>query len=206
MAADPSISPEQLLERACAGNLQALAELLDLYRNYLAILARVHIDTTLQPKADPSDLVQEACLHAVRDFPHFRGTTEAEFLAWLRRILAHRGIAMIRRYKQARQRDVTREEQIAAEIDQSAQALALVPMSTHYSPSQSAARREMGVLLADALAGLPEHYRDALILHHLEQRPIAEVAQRMGRTVDSVKKLLARGLIRLRSAMEGMKS
>jgi RNA polymerase sigma-70 factor (ECF subfamily) len=203
MAAGNSVSPEQLLKRAKAGDGGALAELLNLYRNYLAILARVHIDTTLQAKADPSDLAQETCLQAARDFPQFRGSTEAEFTAWLRKILAHRGIAMIRHYKGAKRRDVTREEQITAEIDLSAQVLARVPVSPHYSPSQSAARRETAVLLADALATLPGHYRDALVLHHLEQRPLADVAKRMDRSVDSVKKLLARGLIRLRSVMEG---
>ena len=201
MAAGDSVSPEQLLHRARAGEREALAELLSLYRNYLAILARVHIDTTLQAKADPSDLVQEACLQAARDFSHFRGSTEAEFTAWLRKILAHRGIAMIRHYKGAKRRDVTREEQIEADIDQSAQALARVPVSPHFSPSQSATRREMAVLLADALATLPSHYRDAFVLYHLERRPLAEVAQRLGRSVDSVKKLLARGLIRLRTVL-----
>jgi RNA polymerase sigma-70 factor, ECF subfamily len=202
MAAKSSVSPEQLLERARAGNAQALADLLSLYRNYLSILARVHIDTTLQAKADPSDLAQDACLQAARDFAQFRGTTEAEFTAWLRKILAHRGIEMIRHYKSAKRRDVRREQQIAAEIDHSAQALARVPVSPHYSPSQSAARREMAVLLADALATLPGHYRDALVLYHLERRPIVEVAERLGRSVDSAKKLLARGLIRLRAVME----
>jgi RNA polymerase sigma-70 factor (ECF subfamily) len=203
MAADIPASPEELLQRAKAGDRQALAELLNLYRNYLAILARVHIDTTIQAKADPSDLAQETCLQAARDFPQFRGSTEAEFTAWLRRILAHRGIALIRHYKGAQRRDVAREEQIEAEIDHSAQALAHVPVSPYFSPSQSAARRESAVLLADALATLPSHYRDALVLHHLEQRPLAEVARRMGKSVDSVKKLLARGLIRLRALMEG---
>jgi RNA polymerase sigma-70 factor (ECF subfamily) len=202
MAVDNPVSPEQLLEQARAGNRSALDDLLSLYRNYLAILARVHIDTTLQAKADPSDLAQEACLQAARDFPQFRGSTEAEFTAWLRKILANRGIAMIRHFKGAQRRDVMREEQIEAGIDLSAQALARVPVSPRYSPSQSAARREMAVLLADALATLPSHYRDALVLHHLERRPLAEVAARMGRSVDSVKKILARGLIRLRTVME----
>jgi RNA polymerase sigma-70 factor, ECF subfamily len=202
MAVDKSVFPEQLLDRAKEGDRHALAELLSLYRNYLSILARVHIDTTLQAKADPSDLAQEACLQAARDFAQFRGFTEAEFTAWLRKILAHRGIAMIRHFKGAKRRDVAREEQIEADIDHSAQALARVPVSPHYSPSQSAARRETAVLLADALATLPSHYRDALVLYHLERRPLAEVAERLGRSVDSVKKLLARGLIRLRAVME----
>lgn len=202
MAEDHSAQPEHLLERAKDGDPWALAELLSLYRNYLAILARVHIDVALQAKADPSDLVQETCLQATCDFAQFCGTTEPEFTAWLRKILAHRGIAMIRQYNGSQRRDVTREARLEAEIDFSAQTLARVPVSPCHSPSQSAVRRETAVLLADALAALPSHYREALVLHHLEHAPLAEVAQRLGRTVDSVKKLLARGLIRLRTEMK----
>lgn len=202
MAEDYSAQPEQLLELAKDGDPYALAGLLGLYRNYLSILARVHIDVTLQAKADPSDLVQETCLQATRDFAQFRGTTEPEFTAWLRKILANRGIAMIRQYKGSQRRDVTREAQFKAGVDLSAQALARVAVSSRHSPSQSAVRRETAVLLADALAALPSHYRDALVLHHLEHLPLAEVAQRLGRSLDSVKKLLARGLIRLRTEMK----
>ncbi len=201
MAADNPVSPERLLERAKAGDRQALADLISLYRNYLVILARVHVDTTLQAKADPSDLAQETCLHAARDFHQFCGSTEAEFIAWLRKILAHRGIAMIRHYKDAQRRQIVREAQLEAELDLSAQALASIPVSSRHSPSQSAVRRETAVLLADALATLPSHYRDALVLYHLERRSLAEVAERLGRSLDSVKKLLARGLIRLRTVM-----
>src|SRR6476620_5669238 len=103
------IDPDQLVERA--REKQALADLLGLYRNYLLLLARVHIDANLQAKADPSDLVQETCLMAARDFLQFRGKTEAEFIAWLRQILAHSGAAMIRRFKGAESRDVDRELQ-----------------------------------------------------------------------------------------------
>jgi RNA polymerase sigma-70 factor (ECF subfamily) len=199
---DNSQDPEQLLRRAKDGDRLALAELLGLYRNYLAILARVHIDTNLQAKVDPSDLAQEACLQASRDFVQFRGFTEAEFTAWLRKILAHRGIAMIRQFKGTQRRDPTREAMIEAEIDSSALALGRVAVPAFHSPSQSAARREAAVLLADALARLPTHYRDAMVNYHLERRSLAETATRMGRSIESVKKLLARGLIRLRTVME----
>ena len=99
---------------------------------------------------------------------------------------------MLRHYKGSQRRDVAREQQLKAQIDLSAQVLARVAATSHYSPSQSAAHREAAVLLADALATLPQHYREALVLHHLEQRPLAEVAQQMDRTTDSVKQLLAR--------------
>jgi RNA polymerase sigma-70 factor (ECF subfamily) len=66
--------PESMIARAKQGDAKALASLLELYRNYLAVLARIHIDRQLQAKIDPSDLVQETCLDVYRNFGRFRGS------------------------------------------------------------------------------------------------------------------------------------
>jgi RNA polymerase sigma-70 factor (ECF subfamily) len=57
------------------------------------------------------------------------------------------------------------------------------------------------VLLADALGQLPPDYRQVIVLHFLEGLPSAEVARRMGRSVNSVEKLWIRALGRLRRAL-----
>ena len=67
--------PGDLLRRARAGDDAALGALLEHYRAYLALLARLQIDHRLQGKADPADLVQETFLEAHRSFPRFRGET-----------------------------------------------------------------------------------------------------------------------------------
>ena len=72
------------------------------------------------------------------------------------------------------------------------------------SPSQRAARREREVLVADAIGQLPEHYRDVVILRHLEGLKFREVAARMDHTVDSVEKLWVRALITLRHLLRDM--
>jgi RNA polymerase sigma-70 factor (ECF subfamily) len=66
---------EQLLQQARAGHAPALGTLLERYRAYLSVLARVQIGRRLRGKVDESDVVQEAFLGAARDFPQFRGTT-----------------------------------------------------------------------------------------------------------------------------------
>ena len=65
--------PEELLRQARAGSSPALGELLELYRSYLALLARVQIGQRLQGKVDAADLVQDAFLEAHRHFAQFRG-------------------------------------------------------------------------------------------------------------------------------------
>jgi RNA polymerase sigma-70 factor (ECF subfamily) len=193
--------PTHLLEKARGNGGEARGQLLEHYRGYLTLLARLEIGRKLQGKVDAADLVQETFLEAHRSFYRFMGQTEAEFLSWLRQILAHRLAKLLRRYLGTRRRDVHLERDLAVELDQSSQLLdrGLVVMSP--SPSQQARRRELAALLAEALERLPEDYREVLILRHLEEQTFPDVARRMGRSVEAVKKLWARAVPRLRDVL-----
>ncbi len=198
-----SADPQPLLERARGGDSVALGQLLELYSNYLTLLARLQISRRLQGKVDAADLVQETFLAAHRGWPQFRGGSEGELVAWLRTILAATVANLVRHYLGTQGRDIRLERQLAAELGQSSCVLDGGLFAIQSSPSQQAARREQGVILADALGRLPADYREVLILRHLEGLSFPEVAQRMARTLDSVKKLWARGLERLRRSLGG---
>jgi RNA polymerase sigma-70 factor (ECF subfamily) len=195
-AADPD--PEHLLGLARGGSASALGQLLELYRAYLTLLARLQISRRLQSKADASDLVQETFLQAHEHFARFRGRTEGELVSWLRQILATTLANLVRHYCGTQRRDVRLERDLAAELDESSRALDQGLVAKHSSPSQRAARREQAVLLANALARLPADYREVLVLRHLEGLKFADVACRMGRSLDSVKKLWTPALAELR--------
>ena len=195
--------PEQLLRLARGGDGTALGLLLEMYRNYLGLLARYQIGRRLQGKVDASDLIQETFLEAHRDFGQFKGSTEPELVSWLRRILATNLANQMAHYRGTQRRDVALERELSAELDRSSRVLDYSLIAKGSSPSQRAARREQGVVLADALGKLPEEYRQVLVLRHLEELSFPEVAQRMGRTVFSVKNLWARALAKLRRSLEG---
>jgi RNA polymerase sigma-70 factor (ECF subfamily) len=193
--------PERLLFLARGGDVAALGRLLERYRGYLALLARLQIGRRLQGKVDAADLVQETFLKAARDFATFRGQDEEALAGWLREILACSVANLVRHYLGTRRRDQRLERELAEELDRSSRALDGGLLARGSSPSQQAARREQAVLLADALDQLPDDYREVLILRHLEELSFPDVARRMGRSLDSVKNLWTRALARLRRTL-----
>jgi RNA polymerase sigma-70 factor (ECF subfamily) len=196
------IDPTVLLDLARSGDTQAMSRLLDHYRPYLAMLARVSASRRLQAKYDDSDLVQETLAVVQRDLPRFQGTTEAELTAWLRAIMASVSGKFVRHYTRQR-RDASLERRIEDEFCQSSVAVGRVLSGPDSTPSEKTIKRERAVILSRALSELPADYREALILHRLEGLTMAQTAEKMGRSSDSVQKLLARGLLDLRRRLKG---
>jgi RNA polymerase sigma-70 factor (ECF subfamily) len=170
------------------------------YRNYLRLLARTQLGPRLQAKLDASDVAQQAILQAHEARGQFRGTTEAEKLAWLRAILANVLAAAARRFE-AQARDVGRERSLEGELERSSSRLECLLTADQTSPSQRAVRCEEVLRLAAALTRLPQDQRQVVELHHLQGLPVAEVAEQVGRTRAAVVGLLFRGLKKLRQLL-----
>ena len=196
--------PESLLALAKAGYGPALGRLLDRYRDHLTLVARLRVGRRLQTKLDVDDLLQEVSLEVHREIGRFRGDTEREFQAWLRQILASILSNQVRHYFGTLRRDPRRERRFAPELDGSSRAADGGLIAPHSTPSERASRSERDVLLADALGMLPAAYREVIVLRQLEGLSFPEIADRMGRTEDSVKNLWIRALARLRRALGDM--
>jgi RNA polymerase sigma-70 factor (ECF subfamily) len=198
----PQLETSELLDCARGGDGTALGQLLERYRNYLCLLARVQIGRRIQGKFDVADVVQETFLEVHRGIGQFRGRTEAQYLAWLRQILVGILANQVRHYFGTKCRDVRLERELQDDLDRSSVYLGSQLIATQSSPSAQASRREEAVLLADALEQLPGDYREVIILRQLEGLSFPQVAERMSRTEDSVKNLWARALARLRRSLE----
>lgn len=170
------------------------------YREYLRQLARLELGQRLQAKLDASDIVQQTILAACEKRDQFRGQTEAEWLAWLRVILANALGMALRRFG-ALSRDLTRERSLEDSLQQSSSRLEALLAADQTSPSERAVRGEELLRLAGALAKLPEDHRRVVELHHLMGLPIAEIARDMERTSTAVVGLLYRGLKKLREML-----
>lgn len=113
---------------------------LESYRDYLRLLARSQLGSRLQAKQDASDVVQETILQAHKCRAQFRGATEAEWLGWLRVILANTLAAARRRFG-AMARDLGRERSLEAELKLPSSRLECLLAADLTSPSARLAAR-----------------------------------------------------------------
>jgi RNA polymerase sigma-70 factor (ECF subfamily) len=197
-------TPEEFPQHLTAARLEgetARGRLLDSYSGYLTLLARSQVGRKLQAKIDAGDLVQETFLEAHRQFAIFRGTTEAELVAWLHRILAGTIAGQMRRYLGTRGRDLRMEQALITQLDESSQCMNMGIADSGSTPSQHVSRREQALLLVEALDRLPADYREVIMLRNVEGLSFAEVAARMSRSEDSVQKLWVRGLASLQRSV-----
>lgn len=170
------------------------------FREYLELLARLHLDSRLRGKLDSSDVVQETLLDAHQARHQFRGTTDAEKAAWLRSILTRNLLDTVRKFHRGR-RDVDLERSLPGALNDSSDRLKVWLAAAQLTPSQALARDEELLQRADAIAQLPEDQRRAIEFHHLRGQSLAEVSQELGRSEVAVAGLLRRGLKRLRELL-----
>jgi RNA polymerase sigma-70 factor (ECF subfamily) len=177
------------------------ASALERYRDYLSLLARLQVAPRLQAKIDVSGVVQMTLFEAHRAQNQFRGQSEAQRAAWLRRILVHNLADELRKLA-AGKRDLGRERSLEAALEESSSRLEAWVAAAQSSPSERAEREEQLFRMAQALAALPENQRRAVELHHLRGLPLADIAREMGSSKPAVAGLLHRGLKALRERLE----
>jgi RNA polymerase sigma-70 factor, ECF subfamily len=190
---------EKLLRQVRSGASDALGPLLAACEHYLLWIARREFDPGLQPKAGPSDIVQETLLEAYRDFGQFEGQSETEFLAWLRRLLLNNLANFARRYRESAKRKATEQSLGVAGAGPVEDLSSSTP-----SPEQTAISREQMELIEQAVERLPEDYRQVYRLWYAEELPFDEIGRRMGRSPNAARMLWMRALAQLQKELHNL--
>lgn len=185
----------QLLTQALGGDRGALGQLLIVYRGYLRVLAQREIGGRLDARLDASDLIQQTCLSAVKNFTKFKGQGLPEFNVWLRQIHQRNIQDAVREHVLAAQRALSREQQLEPGAEER------LAKAGEPSPSGRVMATEEAAVLAGALEELPADQREAVRLRYLEGLALAEIVDRLGRSEPSVAGLLKRGLQALREKL-----
>jgi len=211
------VGPLELIAKARAGEAEALGELCATYRNYMRMVVRSGLGPKLRERVELSDVVQEALVEVVRQFPQFTGQDEAALVGWLRRLVGQK-LADLGRYH-ARAKRGSGQAAVPLEAPWAGggggggtadpgdgggggRLLDMLGLS-QTSPSEAASRRELTVLLADALAGLPELEALVLWLRHADDLSFEAIGDRLGISRKSARGIWARGLKVLKHALDG---
>ena len=194
---------EELVRRAAEGEQAAISRLLERYRRRLRSMVKVRMDPRLAARLDPSDVVQEVFVEAVRRLPAYLKQRPLPFFAWIRRIAWRRLLDLRRRHIVAQHRAVGREVPIVHVDGKSAARLARQLHARAVDPQSQIARDELRVRIQQAVAVLPPAFREVLILRHLEHVAFDEIATILGIALGTVKSRHFRALERLRHLLEG---
>ncbi len=183
-----------LLCAARSGSGTAFDRLVEAVRPYLQLLAEGELPADVRAKVGASDLVQETLALAHRGFDHFRGRTDAEFRAWLGQILAHQATNAVNKYRSTDKRRLDREVPLEAAVAAAGPDGGLcAPGET---PSREMLRREEWELMDRAFARLGPDDQMVIQRRHRDGLSFAEIAVRMGRGEEAVRRLWARALRR----------
>jgi RNA polymerase sigma-70 factor (ECF subfamily) len=173
---------------------------LERYRSYLKLIAQMQLNMRLRVKEDASDVAQRVLLSACQDLDTFRGTSEVALKAWLTKI-ASNVLAELGRHYSRQRREVAREVPLAIKLEHSSALLHRSLIGKERAPCEGLIVQEEIDHLIEALLKLLEDERTAIVLKHLHNWPIAEIAEHLGRTEPAVAGLLRRGLAKLRSLL-----
>lgn len=193
---------ESRIAAAKSGCSVSLGQLLISYQRHLEIAATLRIHPKFRCKLSPSDLVQVTLQLAYQNFSGFTGSSDGQLLSWLRAILANQHAREIRNLKTLR-RDVDLEQSLEQYANDSS-SLHSQALASYRDPSPSSRmhRQEIRDQLKCALSKLPIDCRRVIELRHIEERPFAEIAVNMNRSLDSVKSLWRRAILKLKASVD----
>lgn len=179
----------ETLTRCRQGDRAALEELFARWRGLLRLQADQLLGAELSARVDASDVVQEAFTQAFAALPQFRGSTEGEWVNWLRAIVAGKA-ANLHRHHSAECRAADAEEPLAT-----------TAYRDGLTPDRQALLREEDARLAAAIAALPADMRTVVVQRVFQREAFELVARRLGRTPGAARVLWTRALRRLRELL-----
>ena len=188
-----TLSPEAALARSAArGDKQAFARLVELHKRAVYGLSL----RLLADAEEARDAAQEAFARAYASLAAYDAAQP--FAPWVLRIARNHCLDVLRRRLPARQRvelDADPREGVPEHLD--------LPDTAAPPADEALERAQLKTTLDAAVAALPENYREAVHLFHVEQLSYKEIAATMDVPIGTVMTWLHRARGRLREALAG---
>jgi RNA polymerase sigma-70 factor (ECF subfamily) len=201
---DNSDEVSELLQRAAAGEQEALRQLFSHYRDRLKRMVHLRLSRRLQGRVDDSDVVQEAYLEISKKLAEYVKEPELPLFLWLRHMTGLKLAEVHRRHLGTQLRDADREVSLhrgGLPLADSA-SLAAQLMGKLTTPSQAAIKAEQRIFVQEALNSMDPIDREVLALKHFEQLSTSEIAQVLGLSKAGAGSRYLRAIKRMRDILE----
>jgi len=185
-----------LLEKAKAGDADALSRIFEHNRRRLTVLVHFKLGPRERQLAETEDVVQEVYLRAFRAIDRFQYQSPGSLIRWLSSIADH--VIIDRGRYRARGRRAGEEARFRSESNPQGPE----PADSR-TPSRLLAQEEAVARLLDRLNALPEDYRRAILMAKIEGLSTAEMAGQLGKSREAVALLAFRAVKRFRAICEG---
>ena len=201
---------DDLIQRAANNDRSAIELLLNRHRERLRQMIAVRFDQRVNPRLDPSDVVQDVLVKAIKKLPEYAKERPIAFYPWLRQLALEQIVETYRVHVAAQRRSVDREvdqNRCAVPLpDQSAVLLADVLVAQQSAPSRRLEREQMREQVQTALGTITVSYREVLVMRYLEKLTMREIADCVGASESAIKMRHLRALKELGKALGNVRS
>ena len=187
-----------LVRRCVEGDRAALVELLEFVGP--GVRAQLHIDAAWGASLDTDDVMQTTYMEVFLRVARLEVRTVAGFRAWMNTVAQNNLRDALRALQRARRPDPRKRVEEPARSDSTVELLDRIGCISHTASRDAIAREAQG-LLATALAGLPQSYRQVIEAVDLTGESVQAVAERLQRSQGAVYMLRARAHDRLRELL-----
>lgn len=203
MVDDPSYVDLNDLKQAAGGDQSCWERVIAQQHDRLRRMVAFRMDSRLQGRIDPSDVLQETMLEAWQRLPEFVSDPAVPFFVWLRTLTQQR-LGMLRRTHLERDKRTVNKE-IAMPENDSSSAIAIALVDSAISPSKNVQRKELFEQVQQQLSSMDPIDREVLALRHFEQMGNAEVASVLGISEPAASLRYSRALRRLKDIITAVK-
>ena len=181
-----------LVRRAKEGSNEAIGDLFERVGGKLHALIRSRMSGNLDRRVDAEDVLQNTMLKAFDNIDRFDGSGPTTLLGWMA-IIANNEVRDQARFHKRDRRDIRQNTAIATKHNHLAEQIR--------SQTSLLMLKQRSQQLDDALKKLEPDHREVILLRKFEDLSFKEIGDRMGRTSDASRMLLARAMTRLTSEM-----
>lgn len=154
--------------------------------------------------ADAEDVTQDVLVQVVRKLHTFRG--DAQLPTWLHRVTVNAALALREKRANRQKREASAGDELVLEgqaADESASGARVRLPRPHADlpPDELALAAEQRAVIEQAIARLPDGFREVYVLADVEGLPNSEIADILTLSVPAVKSRLHRARLRMRDLL-----